>query len=199
MTLKERFNEILNIYNYYNMAIIVNDKGTVEYFYNNRPDINSITEKEILGHNVLESCLNVTEETSTLYYAIRTGKPVKNVYYKLETSKGDTVYSYGNTIPIKDGDKVLGAVEIAKYIEAGDNFASGDIFIESFKTEKDRLYSIEDIKGSSKEIERLKFKIQRVADTDSTVLIYGETGTGKELAAESIHSAGKRKNKKFVS
>ena len=32
MTLKERFNEILNIYNYYNMAIIVNDKGTVEYF-----------------------------------------------------------------------------------------------------------------------------------------------------------------------
>lgn len=199
MTLKERFNEILNIYNYYNMAIIVNDKGTVEYFYNNRPDINSITEKEILGHNVLESCLNVTEETSTLYYAIRTGKPVKNVYYKLETSKDDTVYSYGNTIPIKDGDKVLGAVEIAKYIEAGDNFASGDIFIESFKTEKDRLYSIEDIKGSSKEIERLKFKIQRVADTDSTVLIYGETGTGKELAAESIHSAGKRKNKKFVS
>lgn len=199
MTLKDRFNEILNIYNYYNMAIIVNEKGIVEYFFNNRPDINSATEKDVLGHNILESCLNITEETSTLYYAIRTGKAVKNTYQKLETSKGDIVYSYGSTMPIKDGDKVLGAVEIAKYIEAGDTFASGDILIENLSAKKDRIYGIEDIKGSSKEIERLKFKIRRVADTDSTVLIYGETGTGKELAAESIHSAGKRKNKKFVS
>lgn len=33
MTPKERFNEILNIYNYYNMAIIVNEKGVIEYFF----------------------------------------------------------------------------------------------------------------------------------------------------------------------
>lgn len=77
---------------------------------------------------------------------------------------------------------------------AGDN-----ILIDDFTVEKDKLYGIDDIKGTSKEIERLKFKIRRVADTDSTVLIYGETGTGKELVAEAIHSTGKRKNKKFVS
>ena len=53
MTPKERFNEILNIYNYYNMAIIVNEKGVIEYFFNNRPDINSLTEQDILGHNIL--------------------------------------------------------------------------------------------------------------------------------------------------
>ncbi len=199
MALKERVKEILNIYNYYNMAIIVDDKGIVEYFFNNRPDINSVTEKDVLGHNILESCVNITEQSSTLYYAIRTGRPVKNVYYRLETCKGDTVYSYGSTIPIKEGDKVLGAVEIARYIEAGDKFAGGDILIEGFKPENGRLYGIEDIRGSSKEVERLKFKIQRVADTDSNVLIYGETGTGKELAAESIHSSGKRRDKKFVS
>lgn len=206
MTPKERFNEILNIYNYYNMAIIVNEKGVIEYFFNNRPDINSLTEQDILGHNILESCVNLTEETSTLYYAIKTGKAVKNTYQKLETSNGDTVYSLLSTMPIKEGDKVIGAVEVAKYIDAkggdsqqGNSFAGGDILIDNFSIEKDKLYSIEDIKGTSKEIERLKFKIRRVADTDSTVLIYGETGTGKELVAEAIHSAGKRKNKKFVS
>ena len=217
---KERFNEILNIYNYYNMAIIVDDKGVIEYFYNNRPDINSITEQELLGHNILESYVNITEETSTLYYAIKTGKAIKNAYQKLETSKGDTVYSLLSTMPIKEGDKIIGAVEVSKYIDikaAGrhsekgsgedrqDAFLSGkplagdNILIDDFTVEKDKLYGIDDIKGTSKEIERLKFKIRRVADTDSTVLIYGETGTGKELVAEAIHSTGKRKNKKFVS
>lgn len=217
---KERFNEILNIYNYYNMAIIVDDKGVIEYFYNNRPDINSITEQELLGHNILESCVNITEETSTLYYAIKTGKAIKNAYQKLETSKGDTVYSLLSTMPIKEGDKIIGAVEVSKYIDikaadrhsekgsgedrqdaflSGKPLAGDNILIDDFTVEKDKLYGIDDIKGTSKEIERLKFKIRRVADTDSTVLIYGETGTGKELVAEAIHSTGKRKNKKFVS
>lgn len=60
------------------------------------------------------------------------------------------------------------------------------------------LYCLDDIKGSSEPIRKLKYKISCVANTDSTVLIYGETGTGKELVAESIHSEGRRKDKKFV-
>jgi formate hydrogenlyase transcriptional activator len=40
--------------------------------------------------------------------------------------------------------------------------------------------------------------VQRVAATDATVLIFGETGTGKELIARSLHQAGARKNKSLV-
>ena len=40
--------------------------------------------------------------------------------------------------------------------------------------------------------------LQRVAATDATVLIFGETGTGKELIARSLHQAGSRKNKSLV-
>ncbi len=48
-------------------------------------------------------------------------------------------------------------------------------------------------------MELIKERIPMIADTDSSVLIYGETGTGKELVAQSIHTASKRRNKKFVS
>lgn len=198
--------EILNLYNYFSMAIITNEHGVVEYFYNNRPDINTITEKQILGHNVLESCANLTEETSTIFHVLRTGESVNNLYQELITSNGDLVCSYCSTMPIKDGDKIIGVVEVAKYVDLKSKQGEHNstviqpISISNIsRREEADLYCLDDIKGISKGIQRLRYKIECVANTDSTVLIYGETGTGKELVAESIHTAGRRCEKRFVS
>ncbi len=56
----------------------------------------------------------------------------------------------------------------------------------------------EDILGESKEINQVKEIAKRYAEVDSTVLIFGETGTGKELFAQSIHNHSNRKDKPFV-
>ena len=61
------------------------------------------------------------------------------------------------------------------------------------------LYSVDDIITHSREMEMLKERIVMVADTDSSVLIYGETGTGKEMVAQSIHTSSKRRGHKFIS
>lgn len=55
-----------------------------------------------------------------------------------------------------------------------------------------------DIIGDSKEIENVKRVIKRVADLDVPVLIEGETGTGKELVAKSIHYNGMRNSAPFI-
>jgi formate hydrogenlyase transcriptional activator len=52
--------------------------------------------------------------------------------------------------------------------------------------------------GSSTAMKELFESVKRVAVTDATVLIFGETGTGKELIARSIHEAGTRKDKPLV-
>ena len=52
--------------------------------------------------------------------------------------------------------------------------------------------------GSSPQIKRLKQIIERVAPLDDTVLITGETGTGKELVARALHESGGRNTKNFV-
>jgi PAS domain S-box-containing protein len=58
--------------------------------------------------------------------------------------------------------------------------------------------SFDSIKGKSKEMQKTKEKAKLYAEVDSTVLILGETGTGKELFAQSIHNASLRADKPFI-
>ena len=59
-------------------------------------------------------------------------------------------------------------------------------------------YSLENIIGVSAKIAEVVNVAKKVSGTDTTVLLTGETGTGKEIFAQSIHYAGKRKNNSFV-
>jgi len=59
-------------------------------------------------------------------------------------------------------------------------------------------YNFDKILGDSKKINEAIYLARKVAPTDSTVLIEGETGTGKELFAQSIHSDSPRRHKTFV-
>ncbi|MDR3735949.1 MAG: sigma 54-interacting transcriptional regulator, partial [Acidobacteriaceae bacterium] len=59
-------------------------------------------------------------------------------------------------------------------------------------------YNFEDIVGSSSALRKALEQVSIVAPTDSTVLLVGETGTGKELIARAIHNLGTRRDRTFV-
>ena len=63
----------------------------------------------------------------------------------------------------------------------------------------DRVLMFEEIVGSSPALKAVLSSIVKVAPTDSTVLITGETGTGKELVARAIHKASPRAGQAFIS
>ena len=62
----------------------------------------------------------------------------------------------------------------------------------------DRTSSFEDIVGSSEALKAVLGQIKKVAPTDSTTLILGETGTGKELIARAIHRQSRRSGRPFI-
>jgi DNA-binding NtrC family response regulator len=70
--------------------------------------------------------------------------------------------------------------------------------INDLETKLECRYNFDIIISNSKEMEDTISLARRVAPTDATVLLEGETGTGKELFAQSIHNASARKNKPFV-
>src|SRR5580692_6147693 len=61
-----------------------------------------------------------------------------------------------------------------------------------------RSSMFEEIVGSSEPLRKVLAQVSRVAPTDSTVLIQGETGTGKELIARAIHNRSKRSSRAFI-
>jgi len=69
----------------------------------------------------------------------------------------------------------------------------------ALREEIDQAFMFEDIVGSSPALQTVLSSIVKVAPTDSTVLITGETGTGKELIARAIHKHSRRSGQAFIS
>jgi len=70
--------------------------------------------------------------------------------------------------------------------------------VEHLKNELKEKYRFENIIGSSKEMLDVLSMVSKVSKTDSTILISGDSGTGKELIAKAVHINSRRKHRSFV-
>ena len=70
--------------------------------------------------------------------------------------------------------------------------------IEGVRSQLDATRSLRSLMGPSREVENILGQIRQVADSDFTILIHGETGTGKELVARAIHQLSLRRTRPFV-
>jgi len=88
-----------------------------------------------------------------------------------------------------------GAPSYGELRESRDQLEDQRLYLES---EISSEYNFEDIVGKSPAIKRVLDQVSIVAPTDSTVLLHGETGTGKELVARAIHNLSSRRERTFV-
>ena len=196
--LEEYLNIITNMENYVDGIMVVDERADIVYLNQFRPDFTPLDEKRAIGKNLFELYPDLDESESTILAAIREGKVTMGREDLLTTSYGRRFRVIDNTFPIKEDGKIIGAVSVVTFPE-GRTFGSPVEVYGKKDSGQKHLYQVSDMIGRSPVMQAVRSQIQRIAKTSSSVLIYGSTGTGKELAAQSIHTSSNRKNNPFIS
>ncbi|MEJ2475868.1 MAG: PAS domain-containing protein, partial [Desulfobacterales bacterium] len=122
---------------------------------------------------------NVCEKDCALRQTFHTGKPVVNATAHIINRQGQRVPIRISTAIISNTDgKVIGGVETFQDLSQ----------VEQLQKQLKNRYTFEDIVGRSPAMVRLFELLPQIADSSSTVLIEGPSGTGKELFARAIHN-----------
>lgn len=117
------------------------------------------------------------------------GRPVVNKAVYIYTAEGQRVPISVSAATLKDArGRVIGGVETFRDLSQ----------VEELRKELEGRYTFADIVGRSAAMQRLFELLPQVAESSSTVLIDGDSGTGKELVARAIHDLSPRSKKRFV-
>ncbi|HPV41102.1 MAG TPA: sigma 54-interacting transcriptional regulator [Spirochaetota bacterium] len=149
-----------------------------------------IAEKDAVGRLCYEVFhANICEHSCALKETLNTGNNIINKTIYIVNSSGEKVPISVSTALLKNTKgAVIGGVETFRDMTA----------IETLRKEIESSYTFEDIVSKNKIMRDLFGILPDIAASDSSVLIEGPSGTGKELIARAVHSLSKRKEKSLV-
>ncbi len=195
LKLRENVLELLDSHNYFDNLIIFDTDGRAVY-YDSQGTSGIFGDIDVVGKTLSELYPGVDPEESVIMKAIREGTPTYNLQETTRVLGGRQISHVITVLPIIENGQVTGAVE-ATINTAVDTRHNIYITPETGRRHR-QLYTTEDIISENSLMRRVKEKITKVSRTDSPVMIYGKTGTGKEMVAEAIHTGSARRGKPFM-
>jgi len=180
-------------------TLVVDAEGIVTFYSKSYEDFLGIPREKVLGQHVTEVI-----ENTRMHVVLQTGEPEIGWKQKI---KGQNMVV--QRVPIRDkAGKIIGAVgqvmfrDVAEITELAQKLNLLESKLEHYERELEHLrssrYTFDHIIGTSPAIEKAKRLALKAADGNSTVLLLGESGVGKELFAHAIHHASPRRSKAFV-
>ena len=132
---------------------------------------------------------DICQGNCALDRTLGSGKPIVDLPVNILTAEGKTVPISITTAVLKDGrGNWIGGVETFRDLS----------MLEALRKEISQKYTVGDIIGKSEALQRIFNLLPDIARSDSTILIQGPSGSGKELLAKAIHQLSGREDKPFV-
>lgn len=188
-------------------GVQIYDKNTHAVYFNQASrEISHIPSGvNITGRHLLDM-YDLEETVSTTMTALRTQSPVIDRVDQFSVDNGTFIASANTSYPIFQNGQLSGAVTfehteetIQKYYQSiQDTRQALKHFSGNAAPVRFSGYTFENVIGSSEKLRSAVELAQRVAPQNSPVMLVGETGTGKEIFAQSIHRSSPRAGKKFV-
>lgn len=177
---------------------IVDLNGNTIYYNDAMGKIEGLGPNDVIGKKVVEYLKGVEEESSTLMNAVKTEAKYIDVVQHYSSHYRKEITTINTTIPIKYKDDIIGAIEISKDMTKLKELTEKICKLQETRVGDKKFYTFKDIIGESKKLKLALMKANKASLSSSSVLIYGETGCGKELFAQGIHYDGLRRAKPFI-
>lgn len=179
---------------------VVDDQGVTIFYNHNAAKFDCLAKEEVIGKYILDVYPSLTEKTSTLMHVLRTGKPI---YHSLQTylnKNGEKIETVNTTLPIIEGSKLIGAVEVAK--DVSKLSALSNRLDQKKRTdgaaETTQMLDFSSFLTNDPHLKEMLEKAKKAAAYPSSVMVFGETGTGKEVLVQAIVHASDRKDQVFI-
>lgn len=182
------FNVILN--SIADGVFTTDNDGRITFMNKAAEEITGFSDKEAIGHYCFDVFrADICQSRCALKETLKTKKEIINLSATILKKGGQKVPISVSTAVLKnERGQIIGGVETFRDLSA----------IEELKKELSQKYTLGDIISKNHKIHEIFNILPDIAESDSTVLIQGASGTGKELFAKAIHNLSRRKTKPFI-
>lgn len=201
---------LINVVNNIKESVTLYDARGRAYLLNDATvQMEAVSTRDVAGEYVADIYRIRDGSELATTQVLRTKKPLLNKRLYYTTRFGRDVDTMTSTYPITQNGQLLGAFCVMEDWHMVDDLHRQIIELQSKLLNKPAAgkrdgssltarYRFQDIRYTSAAMSRVVAQCRQVARSDSSVMIYGETGTGKELFAQSIHNASKRADGPFL-
>ena len=164
--------------------------GKITFMNKAAEGITGFSKKEAIGHYCFDIFrADICQTRCALKETLKTKKEITNRPVTILNKAGKKVpISISTAVLRNEKSQIIGGVETFRDLSA----------IEELKKELSQRYTLGDIISKNHRIHEIFHILPDIAESDSTALIQGASGTGKELFAKAIHNLSRRKSKPFI-
>lgn len=202
---------LISILNQISEAVALFDAEGRLYLLNDAAvKMESIITQDVLGENVTDIYHMLDGTELTIPAVLQEKRPILNQRQYYATRFGRNIDVMSNTYPIAQNGQVLGGFTVMEDWSQIETLQKRIMDLQEkllnrvpggrqkTKSELTARYQFSDIVYVSSAMQDVIEQCEQLAKNDSSVMIYGETGTGKEMFAQGIHNASRRSNGPFL-
>ena len=198
-TLDIGYEEFLPFFDGFSEGLLIVDRtGRIIYYNPTMAAIDELDPAEVIGRKVID-VYDLSEESSVIMQCLKDQRPIVDRPLLYRTRRGKVANTIHTVFPLFKRGRLEGAICLVRdYNVLEDTIASISIPRPKQVLPNETRFDFDAIVGSNIDFLRGVNTAKMAANTPSPVMLYGETGTGKELFAQAIHNHSDRKSSLYT-
>ncbi|BBO71818.1 arginine utilization regulatory protein RocR [Desulfosarcina alkanivorans] len=198
-TLDIGYEEFLPFFDGFSEGLLIVDRfATIIYYNAIMAAIDELDPAQVLGKKVVD-VYELSETDSVIMQCLKNQQPIVDRSLLYRTRRGKVANTIHTVFPLFKHDRLEGAICLVReYNVLEETISSVSIPRNKRVLPNDTRFDFEDIIGRNIDFLRAVNTAKMAANTPSPVMLYGETGTGKELFAQAIHNQSGRMKRRYT-